>query len=71
MDWTTGNIYWTCSRLGSSNYIAVADRDGRYQKTLVRGIGKPRGIILYPELKLVWYGLVCVCEWVGGRYACV
>ena len=60
VDWTTGNIYWTCSRLGSSNYIAVADKDGRYKKTLLTGIEKPRGIVLHPKKRLVLCVHVCV-----------
>ena len=51
VDWTTGNVYWTSNTLDANNHIAMADRDGRFRKTLVRGLGKPRGLVLHPLRK--------------------
>lgn len=51
VDWTTGNIYWTSNTLDANSHIAMADKDGRFRKTLVRGLGKPRGLVLHPLKK--------------------
>ena len=51
VDWTTGNVYFTVNTMSTNSYIAVVDRNGRNRATLIRGIGKPRGIALHPLLK--------------------